>query len=174
MCRQCCISAKRSSELNAFKKEMQSKNVLSVDPGAEDTYQGNAMMVFDSSYIEAAGRIERSLELLRSFYPFIMLILAAAGAVSSYLLLQSRQMEADLMRILGTGSHTVSMMFTVEQIVLGLTGCIAGVVLSVVSGTSVAGREIWMIGVFLFAYIVGAVVAVKSMDAKRISVGKES
>lgn len=174
-----CASAvtfqvKEPQKLNAFKKEMQKEKILTVNPGAEDTYRGTAMMVFDSYYMEAATRLQRSLDLLHSFYPFVMLVLAVAGMIVSYLLIQSRRAEADLMRILGTGRYRIGTLFALEQIFLAVAGCVTGILLSVLSGVSVTGAELGMVGFFLFVYVIGTGISIEAMQTRRISVRKES
>lgn len=160
---------KNAEQLNAFKEEMEQLGLVQVSASAEDIFLGKALSVEDWNYIQAACRIQRSKVLLESFYPLIMLTVLVAGMIVSYLLIQSRQIELAIMRMLGTGKQKAGIVILLEQIILALVGCMAGIVLLLVVHFQIRLAEWGMIGLFFMCYLIGGIISIGTIRSDRMT-----
>lgn len=112
--------------LNACKEEMKSFRLLSVAPAARHSYQGIALLINDTVFLSLAGQLQQSIGVLQGFFPLIVITVIVIGYITSFLVIQQRQKEYALMRVLGTGRGQCFFVFFIEQLVLLLCGATAG------------------------------------------------
>ncbi|MDD3337293.1 MAG: MerR family transcriptional regulator [Lachnospiraceae bacterium] len=162
------LEVKDPSKLNDFKQQMQDAGLREIDEAADNSFTGAALKVYDGNYIEAATRLERSMDMLQSFYPLVFLITVMIGGIVSYLLLYSRRMEASIMRAMGTRRHQTIVLFMLEHTLLAIVGCVAGELLALALGLQ---DFVWyMAAVFFLCYLAGALISLEGISKTNISV----
>ena len=153
------FQAAKPAELNELKQELKDAGLKEVIYGSPDSYVGISVKMTDAGFIHSMESADRSLSLLRSFLPFVFLIVAVAGYIIPSLLFQNRREEYAVMRALGTGKHFCSLLFYMEHILPAmsgaLTGAAAGVMIRAVDTGSAAA--VW--GLYLIFYMLGAAAA---------------
>lgn len=145
--------------LNEAKKELTDAGLKEIIYGSPRSYVGIGVKLTDSVFIRSMESADRSLKLLKSFLPFIFLIVVAAGYIIPSLLFQNRREEYAVMRALGTGNRFCSLMLYAEHILPASFGALIG------AGFGIAAKAvnicdaflIW--GVYLLFYMLGAAVA---------------
>lgn len=145
--------------LNEAKKELTDAGLKEIIYGSPRSYVGIGVKLTDSAFIRSMESADRSLKLLKSFLPFIFLIVVAAGYIIPSLLFQNRREEYAVMRALGTGNWFCSLMLYAEHILPASFGALIG------AGFGIAAKAvnicdaflIW--GVYLLFYMLGAAVA---------------
>ena len=146
-------------ELNEFKEEMHAYGLLSKAPNAKYSYQGNALVMRDSSFIAAASKLRQGIDILVGFLPAVLATVILIGYIISTLLTDSRQTEYALMRIQGMGAGMCFLVFFMEQLALALSG---GILSSIFYQFIFAGdrRAVAAVNLFfLISYLLGSVFA---------------
>ena len=90
--------------------------------GATGIYKGNALVVDDRAYVEAARSIEKNIRFLMAFYPLVLALMMVTGYIVSCLVMQDRRMELAVMRALGTGRRRVFFQIFSEHVLMRLPG----------------------------------------------------
>lgn len=146
-------------ELNALKEDLKEAGIKTVVTTAQDSYAGSAIRFDDAVFIETAGNLERTLHLLKSYLPFLFLIVLVTGYVVPHLLLQGRREEYAVMRALGTSKNRCIALFFAEHLLLAAFGGGIGILAGIVTGAA----EVWAAGliggIFLACYLLGAAAA---------------
>lgn len=148
--------------LNDFKKEMRRIGLLERIPTADYAYQGNALIVRDTTFRSLAGQLRQTIDVLQGFFPLIFFLMVFIGYIISFLLINSRQKEFALMRALGVSRGKTILLFLLEQscltiIGIGLGG---GIIVLVLQNMNVAIYA----GIILFvSYIAGCMFALWRM-----------
>lgn len=139
-------------ELNEFKQEMKDLSLRNVAPMSEDhSLNGVALNLNDVIFINTATHLHRVIDAVRAFFPFLMILIVCAGYLVTLLLLQSRRNEMALLRSLGLGKWRCFRIFFAEQLILVVTGIVAGSVLSVLIQGNYGGSSVLtgcLVGVF--------------------------
>lgn len=162
------LEVKDPSKLNDFKQQMKDAGLREIDEAADSSFTGAALKVYDGNYIEAATRLDRSMDMLQSFYPLVLLITVMIGGIVSYLLLYSRRMEASIMRAMGTRRRQTIVLFMLEYTLLAIVGCVAGELLALALGLQ---DFMWyMAAVFFLCYLAGALISLEGISKTNISV----
>lgn len=153
------FTLKDSLKINEFKNKMEDIGFLSMDMQAGFSRVGEALTINDETFIMSATQLTKSFNMLKNFAPFIFIIVAAIGFISSYLLMQSRQREFAIMRSLGTSKRKCFRIIFLESLILVLLGSILGVIVSnniVKINIKTAGLTLLS---FIIFYMLGTVVA---------------
>lgn len=162
------FTVKNPFELNEFKKEMKDLKLLSVSAESEFQFDGNALLVNDNTFIQAAEQLEESLTLLNVGLPLIIVIVAFIGYISAYLMIQNRKSEYAIMRSVGVKHTEAFRILFYEHAVLQLAGSIVGSLIAL----GVIGSSLYVIGLvilmFLVFYLTGTAVALWNLG--RLSV----
>lgn len=159
---------KNPLELNAFKKEMKKIGFMETLPQAEISKGGYALLVRDETFIRAAGSIEEGYKMLKGVLPVVLIVLAGAGFITSYLLTGGRKQEYAVMRSLGMNKKECLFTYIVEQ---GTAEIAGGVIGSVVAIGMIDADIKWMLvclGVFLICFLTGTAAALYNLG--RVSV----
>lgn len=148
--------------INDFKKEMKRIGLLEKIPAADYAYQGNALIVRDTTFRSLASQLRQSIDTLHDFFPLIFFLIVFIGYIISFLLINSRQKEFALMRALGVSRGKAFLLFLLEQscliiIGIGLGGGIIALVLHKVIVAFYAGI------IFLVSYMIGCMFALWRM-----------
>ena len=162
------FTVKNPFELNEFKKEMKELRFLQVSAESEFQFDGNALIINDDTFIQAAEQLEESLTLLQVGLPLIIIIVAFIGYISAYLLIQNRKSEYAIMRSVGVKHAEAFGILFFENVLLQLLGSIAGSLIAflvVVSNLQVIALVMAM---FLVFYLTGTSVALWNLG--RLSV----
>lgn len=162
------FTVKKPFELNELKKEMKALGFLQVSSESEFQYDGNALIINDDTFIQAAEQLEESLTLLNVGLPLIIIIVAFIGYISAYLMIQNRKSEYAIMRSVGVKHAEAFRILFFENALLQLLGSIVGSLMAflvVVSNLHVIGLVIAM---FLVFYLTGTSVALWNLG--RLSV----
>ena len=151
---------KNPLELNAFKTEMRAIGLLNVNPAAfpDPSYSGTALRVKDFTFISMATQLRQQEGLLQGFFPVIFIIVILVGYITSTLLIQSRQKEFRLMRIIGISKSNVIITFFCEQFFLAIFGLLAGVTILWLTKTAQA-TALFIAGAICLSYCLGVAVA---------------
>ncbi len=159
---------KNPFELNKLKKEMKELKLLSVTAEAEFQYDGNALVINDKTFIQAAEQLEESLTLLNVGLPLIIVIVAFIGYISAYLMIQNRKSEYAIMRSVGVKHTEAFRILFFENALLQLFGSILGSLIAIfVLATNLQVISL-VIGMFLVFYLAGTAAALWSLG--RLSV----
>ncbi len=153
------FTVKEPFKINEFKSKMQELGFKSINIQAGFSRKGNTLLMNDETFIMAATQLTESLDLLKSLAPFIFIIVAVIGFISSYLLMQSRRYEFAIMRSLGTGRNRSFAIIFLENLILVLSGSLFGTVISasiVNVNFTTAGH---ILTAFLFSYMLGTAFA---------------
>ena len=152
---------KDAGKLNAFKKEMDEAGFMEVTAGfgATGIYKGNALVVDDRAYVEAARSIEKNIRFLMAFYPLVLALMMVTGYIVSCLVMQDRRMELAVMRALGTGRRRVFLQIFSEHVLMAAAGCACGALVCLAAGTGSPGAFFRVAGAFLLCYSAGACVS---------------
>lgn len=119
-------------ELNEFKQEMKDLSLRNASPTTRDfSLNGVALRVNDAVFVNTATRLRRVIDAVEVFLPFLLALIACVGYLVTLLLLQSRKNEMALLRSMGLGRWKCFRIFFTEQLILVLTGIVAGSVFSV-------------------------------------------
>lgn len=119
-------------QINEFKQEMKDLGLKSVSPTVPDrSLNGVALNVNDSAFISTAGHLRQVIDTVRAFFPFLLTLIVCVGYLVTLLLLQSRKNEMALLRSIGLNRRKCFRIFFMDQLVLVVTGVVAGSVLSV-------------------------------------------
>ena len=155
-------------ELNEFKEEMKSFELLPIIPSANFSVVGNALNVKDGTFISSARQLRTSEELLQNFLPIIVMLIMLVGYVVSLLLMKSRKDEIRLMKIIGTSKTNIVKMLWNEQFFLSSTGAVvAAVFVRKIEMVSMSQVIIVIVGV-CFSYCVGALIAIIKISKRNI------
>lgn len=146
-------------ELNTFKSQMKKLGLLQVISEADYSQRGNALTVYDETFIKTATRLKDNIALMQLLMPLIIGIVGLLGFVVSYLLLQSRRPEIAIMRSLGLSRWSCFRILFLENAVLELTGSLAGVILSILLIQVSAGLACAVAVPFFVVYMTGTSVA---------------
>ncbi len=143
-------------ELNEFKQEMKDLSLRNVSLMSEDySLNGVALSLNDAMFINTATHLRRVIDAVRAFFPFLLILIVCVGYLVTLLLLQSRRNEMALLRSLGLGRWRCFRIFFTEQLILVVTGVVAGSVLSVLIQGNYGGSSVLtgcLVGVF---YLLG-------------------
>ena len=153
------FTVKDPMELNALKQDLKDAGMKTVVTAAKDSYAGSAIRFDDAVFIETAGNLDRTLNLLKGYLPFLFLIVLLTGYVVPHLLLQGRREEYAVMRALGTSKKRCILLFFSEHILLAAFGGGLGAIAGVAAGAAKIRHAglIWVI--FLVCYLLGAAAA---------------
>ena len=143
-------------ELNEVKEELKDAGLKEIIYGSPRSYAGIGLKLTDTEFIHSTESADRSLALLESFLPFMLVIIAAAGYIIPSLLFQNRREEYAVMRALGTGRCFCSLLFYIEHIIPAAAGALAGAAAGIALGAvdPVSGAVVW--GLYLVFYMLGA------------------
>ena len=143
-------------ELNEFKQEMKDLSLRNVSLMSEDySLNGVALSLNDAMFINTATHLRRVIDAVWAFFPFLLILIVCVGYLVTLLLLQSRRNEMALLRSLGLGRWRCFRIFFTEQLILVVTGVVAGSVLSVLIQGNYGGSSVLtgcLVGVF---YLLG-------------------
>lgn len=119
-------------KLNECKQEMRNLSLKSVSQFSEDhSLNGTALSMNDAVFINTATHLRRVIDTVKAFFPFLLVLIVCVGYLVTLLLLQSRKNEMALLRSLGLSRWRSFRIFFTEQLILVLSGIVAGSVLSV-------------------------------------------
>lgn len=146
-------------ELNEVKQELKDAGLKEIIYGSPNSYVGAGVKLEDTTFIHSMESADRSLALLKSFLPFVFLIVAVAGYVIPSLLFQNRREEYAVMRALGTGKYFCSFLFYAEHILLAMAGGLFGAIAGMAAGAVNVGGAAAAWGLYLVFYMLGAAAA---------------
>lgn len=153
--------------LGTFKEQMQEIGLLEISSEAMESYPGCALMVRDANFIESATNLRRVIELLRSFFPVMCVLVLMIGYVVSHLSGNSRRDEFALLRLQGVKKGQASLLFLMEQMILVLAGCLVGDIVMALTMPAVSTMAA-VNGVIVTAYLIGAAAAFGRMSRESV------
>ena len=164
---------KEPLKLNVFKEEMKSFGLLSVRPAADfdPQYSGVALSVKDSAFIATATQLRQQEALLQSFFPMVFVIVILVGYITSTLLIQSRQKDFRLMRIIGISKMNAIVTFFYEQLFLVVIGLLIGIVILWATRLATA-MTLLIASAICFGYCFGVLVSLLGLARKNIMENK--
>lgn len=162
------FKVKEPMKLNELKKELRDIHVQQAVPEAELDYAGSAALIDDEIFIQTATSINKNLQLLEGFLPFMLLVVVMAGYVVPHLLFQGRRNEYAIMRALGTSRMRCTVLFFIEHIALAFCGGFIGIILGICLDAVEISTAAAVLGLFLICYMAGAAAAMWAFG--RISV----
>lgn len=139
---------KNPLKLNEFKEEMKKIGFMELSPKADYALDGNALVVRDEAFIRASGSLREGYQVMEKFLPVIALILAGAGFISAYLLINGRRQEFATMRSLGMPKRGCMLVYLIEYGTTEFAGGVIGTALS----CSFAGLEAGWLAVDFMAF----------------------
>ncbi|MCL6458966.1 MAG: ABC transporter permease [Gorillibacterium sp.] len=151
------FTVKDALKLNAFKAQMQEFKFKSVQVTAPLSYNGNTLVVADGNFIKAASHLQENLSLLNRFFRFILVVVAFAGYITSYLLMQNRRPEFAVMRSLGSSKSACFTTLITESVILQIIGGLLSSVVAMLLGTG--GVTALPVIIAMFFFMLGTIVA---------------
>jgi ABC-type antimicrobial peptide transport system permease subunit len=115
-------------------------------------------MVFDSTYNEVTDRLRQNIVLVDVTTPFIYILSALVGFITSYALTRRRMPEFAVIRSIGINKKDVFSGVLMEQTVL----CSAGAAMAFILFLAVRGQAVWPPPVlFTLCYALGSILSAK-------------
>ncbi|MDF3001875.1 MAG: transporter permease [Bacillota bacterium] len=151
-------------ELNAFKDEMKELGLMSVISQAKPAQRGIALIVSDETFIKAATRLKENISLMKSFMPFLLIVVGLVGFVVSYLLLHSRKPEFAVMRSLGVSKKSCFIILFFEYAILDLAGSCLGVLAIAAFSSLTVSLTAVVVTLFFCAYMAGTAAALVMLN----------
>ncbi len=159
--------------MNEFKEKMEQLDFNSINPQAVYSRIGNTLVVNDETFVLSATQIQKTIVLLQSLFPLLIILIITISFVISFLLMQARKKEIAIMRSMGTPTGKIFVMVLLEGIIpliLG-TACTTFLFLFVGSGTSIpTWLQISITLFFMMLYLLGIVIAVLLTNKKTVLV----
>lgn len=142
------LDPRMNRDLQMFREEV--KKIV------ENDYQSQCpitLKIWDEELRKVVEPMEQNLRLMKILYPIAQLVVMLAGGMVSLLLLLQNAMTAAILRVLGIPAKNVRRMLGAEQIVLGVGGILAGILLCVILNK-------WNIGLLVSValYLVGLLI----------------
>ncbi len=139
------LNPKLNRELDVFRE--QAKEIMDKDYRSQCPV---TLKIWDEELREVIEPMEKNLRLMQVLYPITQLVAMLAGGMVSLLLLLQNAKTAAILRVLGIPAKAVRRMLGAEQIVLGILGVAAGILLCMILGK-------WNAGILLSAalYLLG-------------------
>lgn len=110
------------TKLSEFKDALEEMNI-----GQSDSYGLRTFVVLeDEDYYEAVNRLHRQIQYSDLLYRCLYVLCGLVGLAVAFLTVHARKPEAAIMRGLGTQRTRIFAAFFVEQLLLCLVGCAAG------------------------------------------------
>lgn len=151
--------------LNDCKKDMHDIGLLPVAREAEYRFDGNALIIRDGVFINAAENLRETLAILMGMLPFVIVIIIFVGYLCSYLLIQGRKAEYATMRSVGTGWGYCFLVLLLEHVLLEAAACAAvSLLIPLVGGAS--GMALLLAdAVFFVSFLLGSTAALWSFHS---------
>lgn len=150
-------------QLNDFKEEMRNIGLMETSAEAGDSYTGCALTVRDANFIASAANLKRVINLMRSFFPMVCILVLIIGYVVSFLSGNGRKDEFALLRLQGVKKIRASLLFLTEQMTLVLAGTLIGDVIMILTAPSFTTVAV-VNTLILAAYLIGAAAAYGQMS----------
>lgn len=132
-----------SLKLNEFKQDMKELGLRNIAPlTTDDSLVGDALVLNDSAFINAANHLRQVIDTVTAFFPFLLALIVCVGYLVTLLLLQSRKNEMALLRSIGLNRWKCFRVFFTEQLILVMTGVVAGSMLSVLLQGNYGGSSV--------------------------------
>lgn len=112
--------------LNEAKKELTDAGLKEIIYGSPRSYVGIGVKLTDSVFIRSMESADRSLKLLKSFLPFIFLIVVAAGYIIPSLFITGQRERITIERLLGRTKRQCAISVLSGMMLLSAAGCMAG------------------------------------------------
>lgn len=154
-------------DLNTFKEDMRKIGLQETSPEASDSYTGCALTVRDSSFISSATDLRRAIEVMRSFFPVVCVLVLMIGYVVSFLSGNSRRDEFTLLRLQGIKNRNAAFLFLTEQMILVLAGNFLGDAVMIWIMPSLT-TLLTVNAVLSVSYLIGAAAAYGQMSRKSL------
>lgn len=155
-------------KLNELKQEMHDLQFMEVIPAAEYQYDGNALIVRDETFIQAAEQLLRNEALFTGMLPFMGIAILCIGYVTASLLMRGRRAEYAIMRSLGQSYGSCFFTLCLEYGFTALAGCFAGSLCSLVFLKGGWQLMVSVTGAFMCCYVLGEGAAL--LPLRRLSV----
>lgn len=153
--------------LNTFKEDMLKIGLQETSPEAADSYTGCALTVRDSNFISSATDLRRAIEVMRSFFPAVCILILMIGYVVSFLSGNSRRDEFALLRLQGVKNRNASLLFLTEQMLLVLAGNFLGDMIMLWMTPSLT-TLLAVNAVLSVSYLIGAAAAYGQMSRRSL------
>lgn len=121
----------------------------------DQSVNGVALNVNDAAFISTAEHLRQVIDTVRAFFPFLLILIVGVGYLITLLLLQSRKKEMALLRSIGLNRYQCFRVFFVDQLILVITGVVAGSVLSVLIQGNYGGSSALAGGLVGICYMAG-------------------
>lgn len=132
-----------SLSLNEFKQDMKELELKNIAPlTLENSLVGDALILNDSAFINAANHLRQVMDTVTAFFPFLLALIVCVGYLVTLLLLQSRKNEMALLRSIGLNRWKCFRVFFTEQLILVVTGVVTGSMLSVLLQGNYGGSSV--------------------------------
>ena len=129
-------------------------------PVGSRTTVRNFAVIDDADYISATQGMQRQIRYMNALFAFLYTAIMLIGAVSAYLLQNSRKLEIALMRALGVGPVRIVGTFLCEQLLLSATGVAAGTLLWYAFGGEISGLLLVLAGVYELCWMAGSILRI--------------
>lgn len=157
------FEVKNPEDLNDLKKGLKDIGFVEIQPETASALTGDAIAIEDLEYIETAERLQKSLNLLQSFFILILVLVILVGVIISYLITQSRRNEVIIMRMLGVKRINVVVSYLMEQMGLFVLGTAVAIAVVLLFKLPINVSLVQMIAIFMASYFVGVFTAIGQM-----------
>ena len=148
-----------SGNLNGFKKEMENSSFGEVNPEGAGGKRGSCLIVQDQVFIETAGRLQDNLRLYEKFQEPFFLLVYGISALLPFFILRYRRKEAVVALSLGRPRQLTGAVLFMENLLLELTGCMAGLPLLLIRTGIPSAVTVRIMGVYAACICLGTVTA---------------
>lgn len=148
--------------LNECKEDMHEIGFLEVAKNALPRYDGNALMMKDDMFINAAENLRESLAIMTGMLPFVIILLVFIGYLCSYLLIQNRKAEYATMRSVGMGWGQCFGVLFLENLMIEAAACAVASLFALLCGGVGVGVVLLADAAFLLSFLTGSSAALWS------------
>ncbi len=154
----CTFTLRSAYDLEPFRQYLAQQDFSQVRAAGKNR---TTLLLLDQSFTETVSALGRYITFSRILFPALFLMVGLMGFLISWLMINGRRMEFDIMRGLGASQKQVFASFFLEQALLCLTGCLIGCAgLLFLSGGAVK----WLaVLAFLLCYLIGCALSVQAV-----------
>ena len=158
------LNTDRNRELDSFRQLME-ETVLAHRAGILKL----SYLIWDGELRQVVEPLEKNIHFMQTLYPVMLAVATFIAAGFSFLLLFQRTREAAILRVLGNTRGHVCLMLIMEQMVLSLTGLLAGMLMTGVlfKADGSATPNMIVAGLYLAGSLIGVLCGAVVVSAKK-------
>ncbi len=125
------------------------------------------LVIYDKDFHSTVNSLNRQIQYLDALYTCLYVLTGLIGLVVAYLLVAARKRELAIMRGMGAPHYRIFTAFFLEQLLLSLLGCCAGLGLWSALGRPSPRLHWLMTGIFLASWLLGTCISTLHLQSSK-------